>query len=110
MSGDAGDPSAWTAGDTAESGRRRDGWLVTYKVQVYFDADVQRRRYDYVGTVACCTCCGARLPIQSMPANFVLHAQEHEALLSVERAVEELAVEPPLPHRRAVPHPPGLLP
>lgn len=104
------DPSAPTLGDTAESGRRRDGWVVTYKVQVHFDTDLERRRYDYVGTVVSCGCCDNRLPLQDLAANLVQHAQEHEALLSIDRVVEEVVAEPRFPLRGAGPRPPRLLP
>lgn len=57
--------------------RRPDGWIVTYVVEVVFDTNVSRTRYDHVGTVSRCTGCGERLDAAG-PAALVRHARRHE--------------------------------
>ena len=57
--------------------QRPDGWIVTYVVEVVFDTNVSRTRYDHVGTVARCTGCGERIDASS-PAALVRHARSHE--------------------------------
>lgn len=64
---------------------RRDGWIVTSKVQVLFDTNNARTRYDQVGTLAQCTCCGEDLNLaRSTAAAFGGHARTHERRLSME--------------------------
>lgn len=58
--------------------QRPDGWIVTYVVEVVFDTNMSRTRYDHVGTVARCTGCGERLDAASSPAALVRHARLHE--------------------------------
>ena len=60
--------------------QRPDGWIVTYVVEVVFDTNASRTRYDHVGTVARCTGCGERLNAASSPAAFVRHARRHGPL------------------------------
>lgn len=57
--------------------QRPDGWIVTYVVEVVFDTNVSRTRYDHVGTVSRCTGCGERIDAAS-PAALVGHARLHE--------------------------------
>ncbi|MGH9095273.1 MAG: hypothetical protein ACRDXE_08945 [Acidimicrobiales bacterium] len=58
---------------------RPDGWIVTYLVEVVFDTDNARTRYDAVGTRACCTSCGEHLDLLgSRAAELVGHARAHE--------------------------------
>lgn len=65
---------------------RRDGWLVTYRVQVLFDTDNDRVHYDHVGTTASCSCCGARLVLHGSADPLVSHARAHEQRLSIDTA------------------------
>ena len=58
--------------------QRPQGWIVTYVVEVVFDTNARRTRYDHVGTVARCTGCGERLDAASSPAALVRHARRHE--------------------------------
>lgn len=57
--------------------QRPDGWIVTYVVEVVFDTNASRTRYDHVGTVARCTACGERLDAASFPAALARHARSH---------------------------------
>jgi hypothetical protein len=58
--------------------QRPDGWIVTYVVEVVFDTNMSRTRYDHVGTVARCTGCGERIDAVSSPTALVRHACLHE--------------------------------
>ena len=58
--------------------QRPDGWVVAYLVEVVFDTNASRTRYDHVGTVARCTACGEGLDAASSPAALVHHARRHE--------------------------------
>jgi hypothetical protein len=58
--------------------QRPDGWVVAYIVEVVFDTNASRTRYDHVGTVARCIGCGARQDAASSPAALVHHARRHE--------------------------------
>lgn len=58
--------------------QRPDGWIVTYVVEVVFDTNASRTRYDHVGTVARCTSCDERLDAASSPAALARHARLHE--------------------------------
>lgn len=58
--------------------QRPDGWVVAYIVEVVFDTNASRTRYDYVGTVARCIGCDARLDAASSPDALVHHARRHE--------------------------------
>ena len=58
--------------------QRPEGWIVAYVVEVFFDTNASRTRYDHVGTVARCTGCGERLDAASSPAALVRHARCHE--------------------------------
>ncbi len=57
--------------------QRPDGWIVTCVVEVFFDTNVSRTRYDHVGTVSRCTGCGERIDAAS-PAALVRHARRHD--------------------------------
>ena len=57
--------------------QRPDGWVLTYVVEVVFDTNASRTRYDHVGTVASCTGCGEWLDAAS-PAALARHARSHE--------------------------------
>lgn len=70
---------------------RRDGWLVTYRVEIVFDTDNDRTRYDHVGTTASCACCGERLALHGSSEPLVTHAKAHEQRLSVDTAGGTLA-------------------
>lgn len=63
---------------------RRDGWLVTYRVEIVFDTDNDRARYDHVGTTASCACCGERLDLHGSAEPLVTHAKAHEQRLSID--------------------------
>jgi hypothetical protein len=63
---------------------RRDGGLVTYRVEVIFDTDNDRVRYDHVGTRASCACCGERLALHGSSDPLVTHARAHERRLSID--------------------------
>lgn len=63
--------------------RRRDGWAVSYQVDVVFDTNLARTRYDHVGTLARCGCCGERLDGRSAD-ELARHARRHERQLSVD--------------------------
>ena len=56
---------------------RRDGWLVTYRVEIVFDTDNDRTRYDHVGTTASCACCGECLALPGSSEPLVTHAKAH---------------------------------
>lgn len=58
--------------------QRPDGWVVTYVVEVVFDTNMSRTRYDHVGTVARCSGCGEQLDTASSPAALARHARRHE--------------------------------
>jgi hypothetical protein len=58
--------------------QRPDGWIVTYVVEVVFDTNVSRTRYDHVGTVSRCTGCGERIDAASFPAALLRHARLHD--------------------------------
>ena len=62
--------------------QRPDGWIVTYVVEVVFDTNASRTRYDHVGTVSRCTGCGERLDVDSSPAALVRHARRHDPCLA----------------------------
>lgn len=70
---------------------RRDGWLVTYRVEIVFDTDNDRTRYDHVGTTASCACWGERLDLHGSAEPLVTHAKAHEHRLSVDTAGGTLA-------------------
>lgn len=70
---------------------RRDGWLVTYRVEILFDTDNDRTRYDHVGTTASCACCGERLDLHRSAEPLVTHAKAHEQRLSIDTAGDPLA-------------------
>jgi len=77
---------------------RRDGWIVTSKVQVLFDTNNARTRYDQVGTLAQCTCCGEDLNLAwSTAAAFGGHARTHERRLSMEHPAGAVSIEWRLP-------------
>ncbi len=57
--------------------QRPDGWVLTYVVEVVFDTNASRTRYDHVGTVARCTGCGEWLDAAS-PTALARHARRHE--------------------------------
>ena len=61
---------------------RRDGWIVAYRVEVVFDTDNARTRYDHVGTVVHCTCCAEQLAYGSA-SELARHARRHERELSI---------------------------
>ncbi len=63
---------------------RRDGWVVTYSVEVLFDTDNSRTRYDHVGTVAGCTCCGESFVLHRSVAELTGHARRHEQQFTVD--------------------------
>ena len=63
--------------------QRPDGWVVSYVVEVVFDTNARRTRYDHVGTVARCTGCGDWLDVGSSPAALARHARRHEPTASV---------------------------
>ena len=73
---------------------RRDGWLVTYRVEIVFDTDNDRTLYDHVGTTASCACCGERLDLHGSAELLVTHAKAHEQRLSVNTAGGTLADTP----------------
>lgn len=58
--------------------QRPHGFVLTYLVEVFFDTNVSRTRYDHVGTIARCTGCGERLDAASSTAALVRHARRHE--------------------------------
>ncbi len=64
-------------------GKRRDGWVLTYSVEVLFDTDIARSRYDHVGTVARCTCCGESFVLHRSARELARHARGHEGQFSV---------------------------
>lgn len=70
---------------------RRDGWLVTYRVEIVFDTDNDRTRYDHVGTTASCACCGRRFDLHRSAQPLVTHAKAHEHRLSIDTAGDSLA-------------------
>jgi hypothetical protein len=63
---------------------RRDGWLVSYTVDVVFDTDRARTRYDHVGALAHCSCCGETLDLRGDFGPLEHHARRHELQLSVD--------------------------
>lgn len=62
----------------------RDGWLVAYRVEIVFDTDGDRTRYDHVGTTASCACCGERVALHGCAEPLVTHAKAHEQVLSTD--------------------------
>ncbi len=62
---------------------RRDGWVLTYSVEVLFDTDNARTRYDHVGTVARCTCCGESFLLHRSNGELARHARRHERQCTV---------------------------
>jgi ribosomal protein S27E len=68
--------------------QRLDGWVVTYHLDVCFDTDNDRTRYDHVGTLARCNHCNEIIhPARSGDA-LVGHARTHEADLSLDHSPE----------------------
>jgi hypothetical protein len=63
---------------------RRDGWLVSYRVDVCFDTDRAHTGYDHVGTLARCRCCGEALDLRDRSGALERHARRHERQLSVD--------------------------
>jgi hypothetical protein len=61
---------------------RADSWIVTYHVEVLFDTDTARSRYDHVGTLARCSSCGQHLDLHGAPVVLAQHARSHEQHLS----------------------------
>jgi hypothetical protein len=86
---------------------RRDGWLVTYSVEVLFDTDNARCRYDHVGTLARCTCCGESFDLHRSTGDLIRHARRHEGQLSVddERAGHTVAVSDTITRKEVGPRP-----
>lgn len=86
---------------------RRDGWLVAYRVEIVFDTDNDRTRYDHVGTTASCACCGERLDLHGSAEPLVAHAKAHEYRLSIDTAGDSLvdtdAARPPSDKLRPAP-------
>ncbi len=71
---------------------RRDGWIVTYSVEVLFDTDNSRTRYDHVGTLARCTCCGERLDLHRSTGELTRHARRHEREVTLDHAADRHTV------------------
>ena len=83
---------------------RRDGWVVTYRVEVVFDTDTARSCFDHVATIARCSCCGDSLDLRATATVLARHARSHEAQLSsVRPAGADGGLDPPPP----LPRPPG---
>jgi hypothetical protein len=77
----------------AADANRRDGWAVTYQVDVLFDTNNGRTRYDHIGTLARCTCCGERIDLRGSPIALEHHARVHERHLSTQDSSGEHPTE-----------------
>jgi hypothetical protein len=68
--------------------QRLDGWVLTYRVEVCFDTDNNRTRYDYVGALARCGHCNQTIRLTRSADALARHARTHETDLSLDHRTE----------------------
>ena len=57
---------------------RPDGYLARFHLEIAFDTNNARDRYDHVGTIARCAHCHQELPLHRNVQNLIRHARGHE--------------------------------